>query len=53
MDEQELDRKREAALLRERTRQLRGLLGGGLLVLVILLFRARGLHVFHAGWWRL
>jgi len=44
---------RKAALLRERQSQLRGLLWLALAGLIFMLFRARPLHLFHPGWWRL
>ncbi len=44
---------RQAALARERRSQLRGLLLLALAVLIFILLRARPLHLFHPGWWRL
>ena len=44
---------RAAALARERRSQLRGLLLLAAIALTFLLLRARPLHLFHAGWWRL
>ena len=41
-----------AAFRRERRAQLRGLLWLALAVLLLLLWRARPLLLFHSGWWR-
>ncbi len=42
----------EEAYRRERRSQLRGLLLVAASVLLLILYRARPLHLFHAGWWR-
>jgi hypothetical protein len=44
---------RIAALARERRSQLRGLLLLAAAALAVILLRARPLHLFHPGWWRL
>jgi hypothetical protein len=47
------DELEQAAFWRERRAQVRGLLWLALAVLLFLLWRARPLLLFHAGWWRL
>jgi hypothetical protein len=41
-----------ARVRQERRRQLRGLLLIALAIFLFILYRARPLHLFHAGWWR-
>jgi hypothetical protein len=40
------------SLRRERRSQVRGLLLIALVIFLFVLYRARPLHLFHAGWWR-
>jgi hypothetical protein len=40
------------SIRRERRSQLRGLLLLALIIFLFVLYRARPLHLFHAGWWR-
>jgi len=40
------------SIRRARRSQLRGLLLLAVITFLFALYRARGLHLFHAGWWR-